>query len=446
MIDLKNRKILVLGFARSGYASAKILKSLGYDVILNAYDDLKNDEHAKELRNMDIEIIDGHHPLELLERVDLIVKNPGIKYSIEFLQKALSKNIEIITEIELANTLFNVDMVAITGTNGKTTTTQMTFDILKRDKKDVYLAGNIGYPSIEVAYNHPNSLIVTEVSSFQLEGTKFFRPSIAAITNLGVGHLDYHGSVENYRNAKRKIYKNQTKEDYLILNVNEKEKYNLDEINSTVLFYDIKENYDVDIFIKENKVIFRGVTLFDSTKLKLPGMHNVENAINAAVIAYLKGASVESIEEVLYTFSGVKHRLQYVGEHNGVVYYNDSKATNPVATTTALAGFSENIILVCGGQDRGIDFKELVPYMPRIKAMIVVGESKEILYNLAIENKVPCYRATKIDDATILASKLATEGDTILLSPACASWDQYASFEQRGDEFIKTFEKISKEG
>lgn len=446
MINLEGKKILVLGFARSGYSTAKILKKLNYDVVVNAYDDLSNDEHANELRSMGIKIIDKGHPLSILEEVDLIVKNPGIKYQIEFLQKAQEKGITIITEMELANTLFDVDMVAITGTNGKTTTTQMTFDILKEDKKNVFLAGNIGYPSIEVAYNHPKSLIVTEVSSFQLEGTKYFRPSIAAITNLGVGHLDYHGNLENYRNAKKKIYKNQTNNDYLILNVNEKDKYNFDTINSTVIFYDTKENSNVDVYIKDTKVIYKDIVLFDYKKLTLPGMHNVENAINAAIISYLKGASLESIQKVLYSFSGVKHRLQYVGEYKGVKYYNDSKATNPVATTTALAGFKNNIILVCGGQDRGIDFKELTPYLSRIKAMIVVGESKELLSKIALENSVKCIKATKIDDATIEASKIAEEGDTVLLSPACASWDQYKSFEVRGDEFIDTFIKIQKEG
>ena len=445
MINLEDKKILVLGFARSGYSTAKILKKLGYDVVLNAFDDLSTDEKAIELKNLGVKIVDGGHPLELLDNIDLIVKNPGIKYEIEFLQKAIEKNIDIITEIELANTLFNIDMIAITGTNGKTTTTQMTFDILKAANKDVFLAGNIGYPSIEVAYNHPNSLIVTEVSSFQLQGTEYFKPSVAAITNLGVGHLDYHGSVENYRNAKRNIYKNQTKDDILILNIKEKEKYELNKINSEVIFYDTKENQEADIFVKDNMVVYKDVELFDIKKMSLPGMHNVENAINAALISYLKGADVMTIREVLYSFSGVKHRLQYVGEHNGVKFYKDSKATNPVATTTALSGFEKNIILICGGKNRGIDFMELVPFFPRIKAMVVVGESKEILFNLASANRVECHKAIKVDDATILANELAECGDIVLLSPACASWDQYRCFEDRGDEFIATFEKISQE-
>ena len=445
MINLDDKKILVLGFARSGYSTAKTLKKMGYDVILNAFDDLSNDENAVELKDLGVKIVDGGHPLELLENIDLIVKNPGIKYEIEFLQKAIEKNIDIITEIELANTLFNVDMVAITGTNGKTTTTQMTFDILKAANKDVYLAGNIGYPSIEVAYNHPNSLIVTEVSSFQLQGTKYFKPTIAAITNLGVGHLDYHGNIENYRDAKRNIYRNQTKDEILILNIKEKEKFDLSKINSNVIFYDTINNEEADVLVRNNMVIYKDVELFDITKLSLPGMHNVENAINAALIAYFKGASIDAIRNILYNFSGVKHRLQFVGEHNGVKFYNDSKATNPVATTTALSGFEKNIILICGGKDRGIDFKELIPFFPRIKAMVVVGESKEILNDLAYTNEVTCHKAIKVDDATILANTLAESGDTVLLSPACASWDQYKCFEDRGDEFIATFEKISQE-
>lgn len=442
MNDLRNKTILVLGFAKSGYATAKILKKLNYNVMLNAKEDLSDNTDAIELKNMGITIVDGEHPISLLSNVDIIVKNPGIPYKIEFLQNAIKRNIPIITEMELANTLFDVDMVAITGTNGKTTTTQMTYDILKRGRDDVFLAGNIGYPAIEIAYNHPKSLIITEVSSFQLEGTIYFRPSIAAITNLGVGHLDYHGSLANYHAAKRKIYANQTEEDFLILNIKEKEKFVNDKINSNIIFYSTKEDKEADIYVKNNKVIYKNIELFDTSKITLPGTHNIENAINAAWISYKKGASIEDIQNVLYHFKGVKHRLQYLGENNGVKYYNDSKATNPVATANALSGFEKNVILLCGGTDRGIDFKELIPSFPKIKKMIVVGESKDILYDLAIENNVPCEKAKKISDATILASELAEKDDVILLSPACASWDQYKSFEERGDEFIDTFNSI----
>lgn len=446
MKDLKDKKILVLGFARSGYATAKILKKLNYNVIVNAKEDLSENEQALELVHLGIDIISGSHPLELLEDIDIIVKNPGIPYDIEFLEKAMKKNIDIITEIELASTLFNVDIVAITGTNGKTTTTQMLYEILKEDNKDVHLAGNIGYPAIEVAYNNPNSILVMEVSSFQLQGTINFKPTISVITNLGVGHLNYHKTLENYQQAKKNIFRNQTEENYLILNIKEKEKYDLEKIKSTVLFYTTDNNEKLDIYVKDNKVIYKDIELFDSTKIKLPGSHNLENAIDAGVSAYLKGASLESIRKVLYSFSGVKHRLQYVGEISGVKYYNDSKATNPVATITALAGFKENIILICGGENRGVDFKELIPYLDRVKTMIVVGQSKEILYNLAINNNIKCIKATKVADATQKASEISQKNDIILLSPACSSWDQYKSFEVRGDEFISTFTNLKNKG
>ena len=427
------KKVMIYGMGISGTGAKALLETEGYEVIL--VDDKK--------------AMTSEEAMQHLDNIEFFIKSPGIPYN-DFVKEVQKRGIKVLDEIEVAYNYMveknlKTKIIAITGTNGKTTTTQMTFDILKAANKDVYLAGNIGYPSIEVAYNHPNSLIITEVSSFQLQGTKYFKPSVAAITNLGVGHLDYHGSVENYRNAKRNIYKNQTQDDILVLNIKELEKYELSKINSQVILYDTKENSEADVFVKNNMVVYKDIELFDITKMSLPGMHNVENAINAALISYIKGASIETIRKVLYSFSGVKHRLQFVGEHNGVKFYNDSKATNPVATTTALSGFENNIILVCGGKDRGIDFKELVPFFPRIKAMVVVGESKEILFALASANGVECHRAKKVDDATVFANKLAKSGDIVLLSPACASWDQYRCFEDRGDEFIATFEKISQE-
>lgn len=445
--QLKKKNILILGFARSGYKTALILNKLGVKVTVNASDDLENNDQANELKSLGVDIISGSHPINILENIDIIVKNPGIPYTIPILVKAKEENIKIITEVELANNIFNNDIIAITGTNGKTTTTSITYEILKLANNNTKLAGNIGFPTIEVAYNNKEQApIVMEISSFQLNGTECFKPKIAVITNLGEGHLDYHGSIAEYHNVKKKIFKNQDESDYLILNIRDKELFKNDNINSKIIYYSTEKNLNLRAYTDNGWFYFDGEKIFEISKLSLPGEHNLENAINSAIISILQGISVENIREILYTFKGVKHRLQYVGEHNDVKYYNDSKATNPTSTTKALSGFEKNVILLCGGKDRGIDFHELIPYFSKIKTMICVGESKEILSTLGEKYGVNILKATKIEDATILAYKTAVPGDIILLSPACASWDQYPSFEVRGEEFIATFEKIKNKG
>lgn len=439
---IKDKKILVFGFARSGYKTAKILAELGVSVTLTAIDDLSDNEDSKILKRLGVTIIDKGHPLSLLENVDLIVKNPGVPYSVEFIAEAIKLNIPIITEIELAGTLYNNNLIAITGSNGKTTTTTLAYEILKLVDKNIKLAGNIGYPAIEVASKNENSNIIMELSSFQLNGIVDFKPHIAVITNLGEAHLDYHGSIEEYHKVKKNIYKNQTAEDYLILNINEKHKFKLEDIKSKIIFYSTIKNSEAEGYVEDNWFVFRGEKIFEISELSLPGEHNLENSINAAIISKLENIDNDTIKKVLYSFSGVKHRMQYVGEYCGVKYYNDSKATNPVSTSKALSGFDGNVILICGGKDRGIDFRELLEYKEKIKAIICVGESKNILKSMAEKNNIDSYLGTKVDDATILAHKLSDNGDTILLSPACASWDQYPNFEVRGEEFISTYNKI----
>ncbi|MDO4814442.1 MAG: UDP-N-acetylmuramoyl-L-alanine--D-glutamate ligase [Gemella sp.] len=442
---LKDKKILVLGFARSGYKTALILKKLGINVTVNASDDLSTNDQAKELENLGVKIVSGGHPLQLLDNIDLIIKNPGIPYKIEFLQKAIEKGIDVITEIELASTLFNHNIIALTGTNGKTTTTMMLYEILKKEKENTYLAGNIGYPSIEVAYEkEENSNIIMEISSFQLNGTINYKPHIAVVTNLGEAHLDYHGSKEEYHNMKKRVFRNQDENDFLILNIRDKEFYEKEDIKSQVIWYSTSDDKTLEAYVDNGKFYFKGREIFEVSKISLPGEHNVENAINAAIVSLLENVSINSIQDVVYNFKGVKHRLQYVGEHKGVKYYNDSKATNPESTLKAMSGFEGNVVLIAGGKDRGIDFKELEVIFPKIKALVCVGESREILYDLAIKNGVSAYKAEKVADATQLASTLAMDGDIVLLSPASASWDQYPSFEVRGDEFIDNFEKIKR--
>ncbi|MBF0714289.1 UDP-N-acetylmuramoyl-L-alanine--D-glutamate ligase [Gemella sp. GH3] len=444
--ELKNKNILILGFARSGYKSALILNKLGINVTVNAADDLSNNEDALYLESLGVSIISGGHPIDLIDNVDLIIKNPGIPYKIEFLKEAINRNIEIITEVELASILYDYNILAITGTNGKTTTTTMLYEILKLENENVKLAGNIGYPAIEVAYdNRDNSSIVMEISSFQLNGVDKFRPHIATITNLGVSHLDYHNNVEEYHNIKKRIFKNQTEEDYLILNIKDKELYLEDDIKSKVIYYSTFNNKEAQAYVEDGILKYDGMNIFDVKKLSLPGEHNLENAITASLMAILENASVNSIQKVLYNFKGVKHRLQFLGTIDGIKYYNDSKATNPSSTLKALSGFDRNVILICGGQERSIDLSELESGFNVVKELISIGETKDTLYNLGLANDIPSHKCYNVEEATELATKLANKGDVILLSPACASWDQYKNFEVRGQEFIDTYNKIKKE-
>lgn len=441
--ELRNKCVLVLGFARSGYKTAQVLNELGVSVILTASDDLTNDDKANELKKSGVKIVSGSHPIELLDKVDLIVKNPGIKYSINFLQEAIKRNIEIITEVELSYLLFNSNIVAITGTNGKTTTTTLIYEILKLENSDIKLAGNIGYPTIEVAYeNENNSTIVMELSSFQLNGTNKFKPHIAIITNLDESHLDYHGTIEEYHFMKKKIFANQDENDYLILNIDHKKYYSNDKIKSKIIYYSTKHNENADVYVKNNFVIYKNEKIFDITKVKLPGEHNLENSINATIVGLLNNVDINNIREVLYNFSGVKHRLQFVGEIKGVKYYNDSKSTNAVSTVKALGGFDKNVILICGGKERGVDFSGIFEEKEKLKYVICIGETKEKLYSLAKNKNLNVIKANKVSDATELANEISECGDIILLSPACASWDQYKNFEERGEEFLNIYEKI----
>lgn len=441
--QLRKKNILILGFARSGFKSALILNKLGINVTVNTAENLSNNEDANYLKSLGVEIISGSHPVEILDKVDLIIKNPGIPYKIDFLKEAIKRNIEIITEIELASILYNHNILAITGTNGKTTTTTMLYEILKLEDENIKLAGNIGYPAIEVAYeNKDNKTIIMEISSFQLNGVSKFRPHIATITNLGISHLDYHSNVEEYHNIKKRIFKNQTKDDYLILNIKDSELYINDNINSKIIYYSTSNNKKAHAYVEDDILYYQGKEIFEVRKLSLPGEHNLENAIIASLMSLLEGASLINIQKVLYNFKGVKHRLQFVGEANGIKYYNDSKATNPASTLKALGGFEKDVILICGGQERGVDLTELASGFNVVKALIAIGETKDFLYNLALTNDIPAYKCYNVEEATKLAAKLSKSGYTILLSPACASWDQYKNFEVRGQEFIDTYNKI----
>ncbi|MFC4651583.1 UDP-N-acetylmuramoyl-L-alanine--D-glutamate ligase [Lactococcus nasutitermitis] len=441
----ENKKVLVLGLAKSGIAAARLLDKLGAIVTVNDSKAFDENPAAQTLLEEGIKVICGHHPLELLdEDFALMVKNPGIRYDNPMVVRALELKIPVITEVELAYLVSEAPIIGITGTNGKTTTTTLIAAILNADGQSAKLSGNIGFPASDVASEAtPDDTLVMELSSFQLMGIETFKPKIAVITNLFSAHLDYHGSQEAYEAAKWRIQEHLTKENFLILNFNqEKCKALANQTKATIVPFSTHEKVD-GAYEYDGKLYFKDEFIMNSADLSLLGEHNVENALAAIAVAKLQGAKNEAIISVLTAFAGVKHRLQYLGEINGHKVYNDSKATNILATQKALSGFDNTKLwLLAGGLDRGNGFDELADDIAGLKGMIVFGQTAPKLQNLAEKLGIPVFKSENV--ATALKEVLARtgNGDTILLSPANASWDQYKTFEERGDLFIQTFETL----
>lgn len=444
--DYRNKKILVLGLAKSGVSAALLLHELGAIVTVNDQKPFSENPEAQALLEKGIKVICGEHPEDLLdEGFQLVVKNPGIPYSNFLIEDALSRGIPIITEVELAYKISDADFIGITGTNGKTTTTTLIYEMLKEGQKNPLIAGNIGKVASGVAREATaDHKIVIELSSFQLMGIREFRPKIAVITNLYEAHLDYHGTRENYVNAKKNIYKNQKEEDFLILNFDQEECTQLAvETKATVIPFSTEQYLENGVSVKDGYVYFKGEKVIESNKIVLPGKFNLENILASVAAAKLSGVSNAAIEKVLTTFQGVRHRLQFVRNFNGRLFYNDSKATNILATRMALTSFDQPIILLAGGLDRGNGFEDLIPYLHNVKSLIAFGETKEKLLKTGqkagIEN---LHAVNNVEEAVPLAYSLSQPGDVILLSPACASWDQYKNFEIRGDIFINAVHKL----
>ena len=441
----KDQKILVLGLARSGMAAALVLNELGAIVTVNDGKPFEENKEAQLLLEEGIKVITGSHPIDLLdEDFALMVKNPGIRYDNPMVERAEALNIPVITEVELAYLISEAPIIGITGTNGKTTTTTLIADILNADGQSAKLSGNIGFPASEVAEKASASdTLVMELSSFQLMGIDSFRPKIALITNLFSAHLDYHGSQKAYEAAKWRIQGNMTSDDFLILNFNQEKCRNLaDKTKATVLAFSTKEKVN-GAYSKDGKIYFNDEYIMEVSELSLPGEHNLENALAAIVASKLQGTKNEAIVEVLTSFAGVKHRLQYLGEIDGRKVYNDSKATNILATQKALSGFDNSkVILIAGGLDRGNEFDELIPDITDLKKMVILGESAPRVKRAADKAGVTYLDAKDVADATRIAFDQASAGDVVLLSPANASWDMYKNFEVRGDEFITTVEQL----
>lgn len=445
-----DKKVIVLGLGKSGYTVAKLLLSLKAQVVVN---DLKkaedNDPHVLELRKLGAEVITGKHPLELFDNdFYVMIKNPGIPYDNVMVKEAQRRNISILTEPELAYEVLEGSMIGITGTNGKTTTTTLISLILEQDISEhkVYTGGNIGIPLSDGAQNaKKDDYLVSELSSFQLMGTKELRPKIAVLTNIYSAHLDYHGNRQNYIDAKMNITKNQTEDDYFVVNYDNQEWIDLSKKSRAKIIPFTKNNdFKTGAYVENETIYYQDEAIIKVDDIRIPGEHNVENAMAAICVAKILNRSTGDIKKVLTTFGGVKHRIQFVDEINKRVIYNDSKATNIKATSVALKAFKKPINLIAGGLDRGNGFEELIPYLKNVRTLVVYGQTAEKLLQVGQNNVDEVVRVANLTEAVKKSYELSNENEVILLSPACASWDQFDTFEQRGDLFIDEVEKLKK--
>lgn len=446
-IKYENKKVLVMGLAKSGKAAARLLRELGAHVIINDRAPLEENLEAVEMMNEGFEVVTGGHPLELLEHeFDFIVKNPGIPYTkVPLLIKAMELNIPILTEVQLAYDISEAPFIGITATNGKTTTTTLIYEMLKEGRLNPLIAGNIGEVASLVAKEATKEdVLVTELSSFQLMGIDTFTPQISLLLNITEAHLDYHTDIEEYRQAKLNLIVNQQPNQFCVYNADDEVIVKgLSQTKATCVPFSLSRVVD-GAYVLDGVVYFKEEAILDVDSILLKGDHNLQDVLGAVAVSKLYGCDTEAIQRVLKRFVGVKHRLQYVDEIAGVKYYNNSKATNVIATQTALKAFEDSIILVAGGLDRQHDLSGLVPYFSKIKAMVVFGETKNRFKVLADEYDMICIVVDDLKQAVAEAALMAVSGDHVLFSPACASWDQYPNFEARGDDFINLVNQLKK--
>lgn len=422
-----------MGFGVTGKTALKFLKEFPCKIYV--YDS------NQDLQKLNVEEDFIIFKDEDLDNIDLIVKSPGIYPFHELLEKAREKNIEIISDIELSyRNLKTNNVIAVTGTNGKTTTTTILGDILRRVAK-TYVVGNIGRGILEITKEaKAKDYVVIEASSFQLENTIDFKPHIAVLTYVTSDHLDWHKTRQNYVNAKFKIFKNQDENDFAILNYEDKEladKYNL---KAERYYFSMEKISEKGAYLDQGKIYFNdGVKIeeiLDIKDIKIPGDHNIRNIMAAVIACKLLNIDLDVIKKSIASFTGVEHRIEFVREVDGVKYYNDSKGTNPDSTEVAVAAMDGDVVLIAGGYDKGADFDNLIEKSKdKLKAAILFGQTAEKISESCKKYGVEFYITEDLKKAVELAKKLAIKGDDVLLSPACASWDMYKSYEVRGQHF-----------
>lgn len=434
-------RVTVLGAGKSGVASTRLLKKLGADVFLSEAKRIPL-YLQEELKRLGVRFEEGGHSDRILNS-DLIVPCPGVPLTNPWITRARAIGIPVMGELELGYRFVSSPIIAVTGTNGKSTVVSWIAHIMRKD--GAIACGNIGNPL--TSQSGAKNPLVVEVSSFQLETIIDFRPRVALILNLDQDHFDRHVTFEAYRKAKARIFENQREEDHLILNYDDPNVRPLDALARPKVHYFSIEKPVKGAYVERGRIFLeegKKLELLDTKSLALFGAHNLQNALASALASYLMGTPLEEIREGLQSFRGLPHRLEYVGEIDGVKFVNDSKGTNPHAVLWALKSIGEPVILIMGGEDKGLDFSPLREIIgERVKKLILIGESRNKL-RAVFEGTVELSEAENLEEAVELAFREAERGDVVLLSPGCSSFDMFKNYKERGERFKDAVHRLGK--
>lgn len=436
------KKVLVFGSGISGIGAVKLLEDHGAEVVLYDGNESLDQASLREQLGEKTTIVLGEFPEHLLEELELVVLSPGVPTDLPVILAMKAHGIQVIGEVELAYAFGKGDVLAITGTNGKTTTTSLLGEIMKCHQEEVFVVGNIGNPyTVAAGQMTEHSVAVAEMSSFQLESIETFRPKVSAILNFTPDHLNRHHTMEAYVEAKKQIAKNQTAEDYCVLNYeDERTKAFGEEVKAQVLYFSSAHKLERGIYLDDGKMIYKNpeeVIVCHVDELQILGIHNYENVMAAVAMAAVYGVPMDTIRKAILAFKGVEHRIEYVTEKDGVVYYNDSKGTNPDAAIKGIQAMNRKTVLIGGGYDKNSEYTEWIQaFDGKVKQLILIGATREKIAQDAEKCGFHDYVfADTFEEAVLLAAKTAKSGEAVLLSPACASWGMFPNYEVRGEKF-----------
>lgn len=438
------KKVLVFGTGISGIGAVKLLEDHGAQIVLFDGNEKADVVKIRERLGKDsnAEIILGTLPEEVMRKLDLAVLSPGVPTDLPVVNAMRDAGVQIIGEVELAYSFGKGDVLAITGTNGKTTTTSLLGEIMKNYQEDVFIVGNIGNPyTIAAEQMTENTIAVAEMSSFQLETIITFAPKVSAILNFTPDHLDRHHTMEAYVEAKKNIANNQTEDDWCVLNYEDMLTREFGEtVKTQVLYFSSQHKLEKGIYLENGNIIYKNpeeILVCHVDELQILGVHNYENVMAAVAMAAVYGVPMDIIRKTIKAFRGVAHRIEYVAEKNGVVYYNDSKGTNPDAAIKGIQAMNRRTVLLGGGYDKDSEYTEWIKaFDGKVKKLVLLGQTKEKIARDAEKCGFTDYVfAETFEEAVMMAVDIAEPGEAVLLSPACASWGMFPNYEVRGDKF-----------